>query len=633
MGLFNSIIGKIKYRASDNYKYLNYWYSCDVDKHSIMLEPGRGETVSGSIFALLKEIETSPEWADYTPYFIVTDKTRSEAAHKIDSYGFKRVQLVTRLSDEYLKLLAGCGYFFTDNTYPPMFCRKTDQTLVSIWHGTPLKHMGKAALEGARGISNIQRNYFMCDYALFPNVFTRDVFMGDYMLKTQFSSKVLMLDYPRSDAFFDDEMRRRVCAEQGLDGLRIYAYMPTWRGTDALNVSREEQLAEIEGYLSQFDSALDDEEILFVNLHPFVGSMLNYDRYSHIRPFPAEYETYDFLNVSDALITDYSSVMFDYAQTGRSVVLFAYDLEDYMGSRGTYFELQELPFDICRTADEVVGSVRRNQSTATEDFLERFCAHRSPGQSCSRTLLRIAVKGDGLTEEEQRYCSIETPERNDKRVHLIVESELENELIDAVKESIANHLSEGEHVTLAFCGGIMPETIAPLRELEEFEETDFYSLIGGVRSEDIPREVQRVFPGWHVDSVEIPHELRVSYIRLVKHLILADDYCFADRGDNIVVSFRHDRLSYMKNARVGGSEYEIESSGKVHSITIPKEALASYSDLKKIELTDIFGNTYRLTPAQRLFKRHGEIRDGEVIIKNKKDMNAFIKKAEKGRTS
>ena len=95
-----SIKRKIKYYKSSDRKYRDLWYSCDVDEHCIMIEPGRGETVSGNMFAILKEVETGPEWSDLRPFFVVTEKTRKEAERKIEYYGFSKVKLVERMSDE-----------------------------------------------------------------------------------------------------------------------------------------------------------------------------------------------------------------------------------------------------------------------------------------------------------------------------------------------------------------------------------------------------------------------------------------------------------------------------------------------------------------------------------------------------
>ena len=82
-------------------------------------------------------------------------------------------------------------------------------------------------------------------------------------------------------------------------------------------------------YLNQLDSQLGDDVILYVKLHPYAERGFHAENYRHIRMFPSNYETYDFLTVCDVLITDYSSVFFDFAVTGRKIILFAYDYEEY----------------------------------------------------------------------------------------------------------------------------------------------------------------------------------------------------------------------------------------------------------------------------------------------------------------
>ena len=134
-----------------------------------------------------------------------------------------------------------------------------------------------------------------------------------------------MAGYPRNEAFFCcQENRERISRDlmsEGIDleGKRIYAYMPTWRGTLA-NKSQIEQTYCIMHYLFEMDKRFTDEEILFVNLHPFVQDAVDYSYFKHILPFPKTYETYEFLSIADVLITDYSSVFYDFANTGHKIV-------------------------------------------------------------------------------------------------------------------------------------------------------------------------------------------------------------------------------------------------------------------------------------------------------------------------
>ena len=89
--------------------------------------------------------------------------------------------------------------------------------------------------------------------------------------------------------------------------------------------------------------------MLFVKLHPMAKNDVALDRFSHIRPFPDDCETYCFLNAADVLITDYSSVFYDFAITRKKCVLFTPDAADYEAERGFYRPLSSLPFP--QTAD------------------------------------------------------------------------------------------------------------------------------------------------------------------------------------------------------------------------------------------------------------------------------------------
>ena len=149
----------------------------------------------------------------------------------------------------------------------------------------------------------------MSDYALFPNEFTRDVFMKDYMLENLYKGQAVLCDYPRNSVFLNPEYAAKLRKTLGLEGKQLIAYMPTWRGANRkAEISRQKQI--LEEYFSCIDPLLENDQIFYVNLHFLVGNTIDFQEYAHIRPFPPEYETYDFLAVCDMLVTDYSSVFF-----------------------------------------------------------------------------------------------------------------------------------------------------------------------------------------------------------------------------------------------------------------------------------------------------------------------------------
>ena len=79
----------------------------------------------------------------------------------------------------------------------------------------------------------------------------------------------------------------------------------------------------------------------------------------------------------DVLVTDYSSVMYDFANSGKRIILFAYDIEDYTGSRGMYEDIRQYPFPLVRTAEELVSLLDRPGDYLTREFREKYCTYET----------------------------------------------------------------------------------------------------------------------------------------------------------------------------------------------------------------------------------------------------------------
>ena len=197
------------------------------------------------------------------------------------------------------------------------------------------------------------------------------------MIEKIYHGKILLEGYPRNSVFFDEERKEELKKELNLQDKEIFVYMPTFKGilTDRKD---EEQKYEIEEYLEELDEKLNDKQLALVKLHVYNRSKLNFDQYKHVKPFIEDYETYDVLNMADVLITDYSSVFFDFANTRRKIVLFNYDEEEYMKYRGTYFPLSDLPFPKVQTIDDLVKELNSPKEYDDSEFLEKFCTYDRP---------------------------------------------------------------------------------------------------------------------------------------------------------------------------------------------------------------------------------------------------------------
>ena len=136
-------------------------------------------------------------------------------------------------------------------------------------------------------------------------------------------------------------------------GKEVFVYMPTYRGT-FLNRKNTAQKDRISQYLEELDSGLNDGQVLLVKLHVFNQSQIDFSKFDHIEAFPQGYEGYDMLNMADVLITDYSSVFFDYAASGRKIIIFNYDEEEYLSDRSVYFPIRNLPFPQVQNVDDLI---------------------------------------------------------------------------------------------------------------------------------------------------------------------------------------------------------------------------------------------------------------------------------------
>lgn len=445
------------YKETDSYRK----YSKEpIKEKTILLEGGQGKNINGNMFAFLRELNEKQEWSEFDVILVVNPDTEKAAKARLDFYGYQ-AKLVYRDTKEYCRELATAKYLLTDNSFPPYFHKREGQIYLNTWHGTPLKTLGKSDIRNAKSLANIQKNYLMSDYALFPNAFTRDVFMNDYMLANLYHGKVLLADYPRNGALLDKERAEKLRKKLSLQNKQLIAYMPTWRGSDRTADARAQKRI-LDGYFQEIDSRLSENQIFYVNLHFLLGNTMDFSKYQHIKAFPAEYETYDFLAICDMLVTDYSSVFFDFAVTGRKVLLFPYDLEDYMRDRGTYFPIEELPFPISFTVDDLVASINSDEPIAgMEEFWNRYCRYRDV--CATHNVMELLVRG-----KEEHLCLEDAPS-NGKELVLVYGGDLSNTRVtQLLKEYLIQIRDEGKYnVCLAFDGNMETKKVEYLITLPE----------------------------------------------------------------------------------------------------------------------------------------------------------------------
>ncbi|MDI3389427.1 bifunctional glycosyltransferase family 2 protein/CDP-glycerol:glycerophosphate glycerophosphotransferase [Streptomyces sp. B-S-A8] len=292
--------------------------------------------------------------------------------------------LVRRWSLPYLRALAQAEFWIDNQSYPLKLTKRPETTYIQTWHGSALKRMGFD--EAAWKLKSKARQQ---EQQRVLNRFDRFLIRSEHDVRTLAKAfrlqerTLLRVGYPRNDALVHAREReaaagRRargpLAAELGIpEDKQVLLYAPTFRKHGGRN-----QRFELPFDVERFAAELGDRYVLLVRAHYLNHVVLPPSVRGTVIDVSARHDVNPLMELSDALITDYSSVMFDYALLDRPLLFFAYDYEEYAHEgRGTYFDLLErAPGPVVRTEDELYGAL---DSLAEDDAKyqperERFVA-------------------------------------------------------------------------------------------------------------------------------------------------------------------------------------------------------------------------------------------------------------------
>jgi CDP-glycerol glycerophosphotransferase len=268
--------------------------------------------------------------------------------------------LVRRWSLPYLKALAQAEYWVDNQSYPLKVAKRPETTYIQTWHGSALKRMGfdepEWKLKSREEQAEQQRTLDRFDRFLIRSEHDVRTLARAFRLQER---TLLRVGYPRNDALVQAKQREEatgqrergaLAAEFGIpEDKQILLYAPTFRQRGG------KRRFELPFDVERFADTFGDRYVLLVRSHylnhvvlpPSVrGRVIDVTDYHDMTPL---------LALADGLITDYSSVMFDYSLLDRPMFFFTYDYDEYVHEgRGTYFDLLErAPGPVVRTEDEL----------------------------------------------------------------------------------------------------------------------------------------------------------------------------------------------------------------------------------------------------------------------------------------
>jgi len=353
-----------------------------IQDNIVLFESFMGRCYSCSPRALYEEMLKDKDFKDYELVWFFKDVNK-----RTNLKDLKRATIIEYDSKEYYQYYAKAKYIITNSRIPDAIKIREDQVYVQCWHGTPLKILGyDIKVEGGNALNSVEeiRQKYKTDaerfsYLLSPSKFTSEKLSSCFNLKENNPNTVVVEEgYPRNVSLFtyNNEDILRIKKEIGIDQVKnkkVILYAPTWR--DNQHDSGIGYTYELGIDFDLLRKELADEYIILFTPHYFVANAFDFDKYkgfiynvTHIE------EMNELYIVSDILITDYSSVFFDYANLKRPMLFYMYDLEEYQNKlRGFYFDIKELPGPISRKETELIKdikNIKKNKSKYQQKYQE-----------------------------------------------------------------------------------------------------------------------------------------------------------------------------------------------------------------------------------------------------------------------
>ncbi|MBR1401611.1 MAG: CDP-glycerol glycerophosphotransferase family protein [Prevotella sp.] len=250
--------------------------------------------------------------------------------------------------------------------------KKASQIFVYIPHGQP-------GCKRAEGDAIISEEYIQISkaHSALTDVF---VSMGTYhsqVLKDTFwvpdHAEIWETGFPRNDQYYRDttEMQKELRSKLNIPiGYHIVHYAPTFRD----NNTTEAYNLDLHRVLDTLERKTGDKWMMFITLHPnFIWFKKPiYDFGERIWNMSDYTDIHELLLIVDVVISDYSSVALDFANTRRPVFLYASDIEEYSKMRGLKDMYFHMPFTLCRTNDEINEAIMNFDAQVYEQRLDGF---------------------------------------------------------------------------------------------------------------------------------------------------------------------------------------------------------------------------------------------------------------------
>lgn len=359
------------------YRYVRYKIrsiGIKVDEKTILFSTFDGKSYADSSKAIYLYMQKEETFKDYNFIWIFKNPENYKFLEKN-----RNTKIVKKETSEHEKSLLRAKYIVVNHRAADHQKPRKNQVYLQCWHGTPLKRLGwdLEKTDNALNTTNELKVKYLTEakkftYLISPSEFATEKFISAFNLrKLKKEDCIIEKGYPRNDFLYNytSEDIGRIKKNLNIEKInkKIILYAPTWRDNQHEAGVGYTYKTEVDFDLLQKE--LGQDYIILFRAHYFVANSFDFEKY---KGFIYNVSDIDDINelyvISDMLITDYSSVFFDYANLKRPVIFYMYDLDMYENDmRGFYIDLKELPGEIIKTEEELIKEIKNLESNFKYD--------------------------------------------------------------------------------------------------------------------------------------------------------------------------------------------------------------------------------------------------------------------------
>lgn len=341
------VLGALRRRRSDWLRKLQYRPQSTVTlREAVLFESFQGKVIGDSSLDIFLELKRRRPELEFI--WTTSAKTKAPAGSRAVRHGSK----------EWLRAIATSKYLVNNTNFPWYFRKVQGQVYLQTWHGTPLKRLGRDIDNNhltKSYLDTMDREASYWDYLISPSPFCTEIFPGAF----NYRGKIIETGYPRNDRLSktDSAARQNIREKIGVSdpSETVVMYAPTWRDYNRSATGNwqsvnfmNENIELPEGFTMIYRGHTNTHA---VHKNEVAGRAID------VTMYPDVTELY---LAADIMITDFSSVMFDYTVTGKPIMFLAPDLERYRAERGFYFDFEDTaPGPILNTEQEVLQTLGR----------------------------------------------------------------------------------------------------------------------------------------------------------------------------------------------------------------------------------------------------------------------------------